>query len=476
MKNVRVATIVVALVVPASARAEDWWVAPDGDDAASGAMDDPWATILHADAMVAPGDVVHVMPGEYSGAFDTTTSGMEGAPITFVSETKWGARLVCEGGDGWIARGDWVDIVGFEVTGDAAVGMLSMGSHVRFLGNWVHHLAPACDGNGGAGIDAGNYDAEDVDMIGNVVHDVWVDDVDGSPCNRVQGLYHSLPGGTIANNIAWGNSGWGIHTWHNPRDLVITNNLVFANGEGGIIVGAGDSPGTGYADGFLVANNIVMYNRLGIYEYGETGLDNRYVQNLVYENSEADVILQNDLVAEGTITADPLFVDWQLDGSGDYRLAAGSPAIDAGTPEGAPETDIDGVPRPQGEGFDIGPYEVPVDADTTGGDESTTDDGSLDETTSPLPGEASASDADDDVGTSGVDDAAGDGGTSGTSGEAEDDDASGCSCSADENAREWLAFVVLVLVGRRRGSHAYATSRRVVVAGTRARSARSKRW
>jgi MYXO-CTERM domain-containing protein len=441
--------LALALAVPTSAHAADWWVAPDGDDAATGAMDDPWATIAHADEVIAAGDIVHVMAGEYSAAFDTNASGMEGAPIVFVSEPKWGARLVGAGGDGWIARGDWVDIVGFEVTGDAAVGMLSMGSHIRFLDNWVHHLAPMCDGNGGAGIDAGNYEAQDVDMIGNVVHDIWADDGDGGPCNRVQGLYHAHPEGTIANNIAWGNSGWGIHTWHNPRDLVITNNLVFANGDGGIIVGAGDSPGTGYADGFLVANNIVVYNPIGIYEYGATGLDNRYIANLVYEN-ESDVILQNGLVAEGTVSADPLFVDWQIDGSGDYRLAPGSPAIDVGTIEGAPGTDIDGVPRPQGDGIDIGPHEVPVDVDTTGGDESTAGDEAVEETTGSLPGEASASD-DDGVGTSTGDGApTDDTGTSSGAAGADDDADGGCSCAAGTDSRALLVFGLLVLGVRRR--------------------------
>ncbi|NLM72391.1 MAG: hypothetical protein GX181_10605 [Synergistaceae bacterium] len=38
-------------------------------------------------------------------------------------------------------------------------------------------------------------------------------------------------------------------------------------------------------------------------------------------------------------------------------LLAGSPAIDAGTSEGAPATDQRGVKRPQGSGIDIGAYE-----------------------------------------------------------------------------------------------------------------------
>jgi len=41
----------------------------------------------------------------------------------------------------------------------------------------------------------------------------------------------------------------------------------------------------------------------------------------------------------------------------DHHLKAGSPAIDSGTCEGAPDFDIEGSPRPTGLGCDIGAYE-----------------------------------------------------------------------------------------------------------------------
>ena len=59
---------------------------------------------------------------------------------------------------------------------------------------------------------------------------------------------------------------------------------------------------------------------------------------------------------KGNIDAAPMFVDLK---NGDYHLQAGSPCIDAGTPEGAPDTDIEGNPRPPGVGVDMGAYEFP---------------------------------------------------------------------------------------------------------------------
>ena len=51
-----------------------------------------------------------------------------------------------------------------------------------------------------------------------------------------------------------------------------------------------------------------------------------------------------------------LFID--LD-NWDLHLREGSIAIDAGTSENAPSFDYDGANRPQGEGYDIGAYEIP---------------------------------------------------------------------------------------------------------------------
>jgi hypothetical protein len=68
----------------------------------------------------------------------------------------------------------------------------------------------------------------------------------------------------------------------------------------------------------------------------------------------------------GTVRADPavVFVNFLLDGTGNYHLTSSSPAVDEGTLACAatisscvPDLDFDGRPRPVGQAVDIGPYE-----------------------------------------------------------------------------------------------------------------------
>jgi hypothetical protein len=325
-------------------------VALDGDDAASGTRAAPFRTIARAAAVSTPGATIVVTAGTYRESVRTTASGTAAAPITYVSEPAGAARIVGDGSvnAAWRNDGDHVEIRGFDITGVNVDGLLTTGSYGRIVGNRVSGFrSGACILTARSG-----YTLHDIDVIGNVV----------SHCGRSHlehGIYVSHPGGTVANNISYGNAGYGIHCWHNCNRLVISNNLVFANAVGGIVVGQGDGPhhGTVAADGFVVSNNIAVDNGgHGIRESGATGPDNRFLHNNVFGNAEGGLDLVTG-VASGTVSADPGFVDYRPDGSGDYRLVPTSPNVDAGTPIGAPGTDIDGTRRPRGRGVDIGVYE-----------------------------------------------------------------------------------------------------------------------
>ncbi|HEY4383981.1 MAG TPA: choice-of-anchor Q domain-containing protein, partial [Ktedonobacteraceae bacterium] len=187
-------------------------------------------------------------------------------------------------------------------------------------------------------------------------------------CQYVHGIYHSTARGHIQNNISYDNAGCGINLWHAATDTVVTNNLSFGNEEHGISIGTNTANTNGVeGDHFLVANNISIDNALlGIRERIGVGSHDQYVDNIVYGNGKAPFgdegyswpssAGSNDI---NTMTQPVQFVNFQADGSGDYHLTATSSGIDAGTTQGAPSTDFEGTPRPEGSGIDIGPYEYP---------------------------------------------------------------------------------------------------------------------
>lgn len=284
----------------------DFYVAPSGSDRANGSKKHPWKTLARATERVMPGTTVHVMAGTYNldGEFKTEASGVPGYRIRYVSEEKWGAKLrSSKSGNSsvWWNQGSYVDIEGFDISGNGALGIYNTGSFTRIIGNHVHDIpAPGCPSNGGAGIHDGNYTASDDEIIGNTVHDI------GDPralCMRVHGIYHANLRGKIAGNIVYHNQGWGIHLWHAASDVTVVDNEVYDNSYGGIVIGAdaADFPSHfGSNDNSIVSNNKVYHNGLlegaqgfGIEEYGSVGYHNRYENNIVYDNRPADWNLKN---------------------------------------------------------------------------------------------------------------------------------------------------------------------------------------
>jgi parallel beta-helix repeat protein len=336
----------VTTAVPAVARfAQRYYVSPKGSDSNDGSQAHPWATISRAATQARAGAIVVVLPGTYvsPGEIKTKASGTASARITFISETQWGAILIStEKGNSavWNNTGNYIDIKGFDVTGSGSLGIYNRGSHVQIIGNYVHDIpARGCGENGGAGIDNGDPSAQDDDVIGNVVNNVG--DYH-NPCPRVHGIYYSNLGGHALENVVYRNQGWGIHAWHAASRTVIANNTVFNNGYGGILIGAGDDP-SGLNDHTVVANNIVYRNGLnpkaggyGIKEFGKTGTHNHYHNNLVYQNGPANWHLQNGNKSSGDVSADPQFVNYTGDSTGDYHLQSISPALEKGTDWGTP--------------------------------------------------------------------------------------------------------------------------------------------
>lgn len=171
------------------------------------------------------------------------------------------------------------------------------------------------------------------------------------------GIYNSNASPTLANCIFYGNQaepGTGGGLYNNKSASVVTNCTFYGNtavNQGGGMFNYDASP--------TVTNCILWGNTPG-----------PVIPEKFYVYSGDPVVtyscIEGGYPGEGNIGADPLahnpgFVDAA---SGAMRLPADSPCVDTGTSDGAPDSDIDGVTRPQGPGVDMGAYELPYHAVT----------------------------------------------------------------------------------------------------------------
>jgi uncharacterized repeat protein (TIGR01451 family) len=155
---------------------------------------------------------------------------------------------------------------------------------------------------------------------------------------------------TIQNNIIYNNSGisgGGISTYFGAP--IIQNNLIIANAaeHGGGINNFAGKP--------VIVNNIVI-NNYSRFEGG--GIDNEAGEPFLdYNDVWHNTVWDYDGIEPGLhdISTDPVFIDAAYR---DYHLAAGSPCIDAGSPDQYSEADFEGEHRPMGPVSDIGVDEV----------------------------------------------------------------------------------------------------------------------
>jgi parallel beta-helix repeat protein len=350
------ATVLAADLRASSVKAQERWVSPLGNDFSDGSASRPWRTLQHAADKAVAGTTVHVLAGTYalSKPIVTEKSGTAEARIRFVSDPPWSARLVTSAEQAWANDGAYVDIEGFDISAagsNTTILIHAEGRFDRVLGNRLHdvHVAPgACPSGAGVMVGGG---ADFQIVSGNLVYNI------GPPvaahCNQMHGIYVGTSNNMITNNLCFNNGGVGIHVWGSaPSHNLLVNNTLFGNWRG-IVVGSQDAMP---AQENYVANNIVYkHPGQGVYEQGHSG-GNSYRNNLVYGNQpDFALIGSRDL---DTLRAEPRFVHYTGNETGDYHLRTDSPALGRGTAEQMPNIDIEGLPRRQGQAPDLGAYQA----------------------------------------------------------------------------------------------------------------------
>jgi hypothetical protein len=193
------------------------------------------------------------------------------------------------------------------------------------------------DGTAGSGIFSEPESAH-LTIVRNVSHG----NVDLIDCNGTQahGAYIQGTGHLVANNVAYGHSeGWGIQAYPDGAASIFAENTIVDNSHGCFVL----------SYSAVLVNNICAFN--GGFISGSGGLGCVISTNIRYASGSER---PSNCTFVRDIARDPLFVNRS---GNNYRVQAGSPAIDAADLLYFYSPDLDNVMRPIGSAPDIGAYE-----------------------------------------------------------------------------------------------------------------------
>ncbi len=320
------------LVFTVTARGATYYVSPEGDDAAPGTADRPWATVQHAADTAVAGDTVVIGEGVYRETVLVRNSGEPDRPITFRGEP---ARAAVIDGTGrrdfygvFEVRGrSHIVIEGLTVTGGPryTCGIVAIESrHVTIRNCRTYNTAGTgimvwessdvvVDGNeveracqrGGEESVTVKYGSDRVQVSNNHIHNTRHEGIDvkeGSRNVRVFGnyLHHVERQGLYAD--AWNRETYNIHFFNNIvhssgfgmgacaetggllRDVRFYNNIIYnCAGPGMFVADWGPRGYENPSDGVAFVNNII--HNCGTRWGGALLVENRDAKNILIRNN-----------------------------------------------------------------------------------------------------------------------------------------------------------------------------------------------
>lgn len=363
------------------------FVSPTGSDFAAGTETNPFRTINKAASVVNPDDVVVVEDGIWTDTHSTLgdpsnpsivelgRGGVAGHPVTFKARNYLGAKL--DGQNGNASQGfnfrsgaGFIRIQGFDIYGVASTTSSCAG--IDTFGGGHDSVIALCDihdcgricivhGFGQNGIFVGSVN---VTVEKTKIHNIGrLAPTEGcSPAGPYQtndhGIYYSNGDNLLVRSCIFylNQRGWSIQVYPTARSGMKILNSTFAFGnpfqnQTHMVL---DAP----ISNSLIANCIFYDTVLGaaLKAFGS----NSAFSNFTVRNNLAVSTQMTDPASPAGITfiANLTGVNPQLvNPPTDFHVFPGSPAINAGFTTADVTEDFDGVPRPQGIGYDIGAYE-----------------------------------------------------------------------------------------------------------------------
>jgi parallel beta-helix repeat protein len=362
--------IMFLTIFPALAHGATYYVAKTGSNSNNGSAGSPFLTITRGLASLTSGDTLIVRAGAYDETFDNNVP----SGVTLRSEVPRGASIRPSDRHSVLfifqLRGSTnnITIDGFLFDATLQTGLTQ---HI-VLHDTVHDITiQNCEitggiNTGGPSNSMGYWDDFGVRRVlfrQNKVHDIGRGVI--SSGTSVYGMYFHSQNSIVEANEFHHLSGMAIHQYctieGECNNNIIRNNVIHDNGSRGILLGSGGRNnlahnnifyGNGYGTGGAaiqvggygasssdnkVYNNTIYGNTAECIKIGSqySGASGTIVQNNICYGNGTDDITQNrssgSVIDHNLLGVNPLFANAA---SHDFRLQAGSPAIDAGVAVG----------------------------------------------------------------------------------------------------------------------------------------------
>ena len=330
-----------------------FYVSTSGSDSNAGTISSPWRTVQKALNTLTAGQIAYIRAGTYSQNLVMTRAGTAVAPITIRNYP--GEAVVLQPGSGQ--------------SDNYPLQLGSGAAYIRFQGLVIEGATGPSTANvyaWGTSHDIELSDCEDrnsqrqgffsdgrtssIQIIGCFIHD----NGGSGPSARDHNLYVEGRNHLIANSlIAGAPNGFDVQIYPSSDGVIVAENTIVGASLDGIILG---SDGQTTTNNLTIVDNVIAFNGrngIGTYWGGAVGTGNLATKNVVWGNPAGELTGTGITYTANTI-ADPRFADRA---NRNFHLQDGSPARDTALIGFALGDDLDGAPRPQGLGPDIGSYE-----------------------------------------------------------------------------------------------------------------------